>query len=83
MTGVLWVIDAHVLRLGLTAEILRVEESGERVPAESMKVMEALAAEECDVVAWFGSDGYLSLRSIVVRFRPYLRSVALTRVEYG
>lgn len=83
VTGVLWVIDAYVLRLGVAAEIVRVEESGERVPAESMKVMEALAAEECDVVAWFGSDGHLSLRSILVRLWPLWHSVALRCIEHG
>jgi len=64
--GTIWVLDANVLRSALAGEIAKVEESGERVPAESMKVMEALAADESDVVAWVGSDGRLVLRSIVV-----------------
>jgi hypothetical protein len=81
--GTLWVLDADHLRSGLAAQIFRVEESGERVPAESMKIMEALAAEESDVVAWLGSDGVLSLRSIVVR--PIVSCYStLTRVsEHG
>lgn len=75
-------MDAEVLRVGLAAEIARVEESGERVPAESMKVMEALAAEESDVVTWLGNDGSISLRSIVVCVHRSVSPI-LKSVEYG
>jgi hypothetical protein len=64
--GSIWILDADILRRSLAEELTRIKEGERNVSVEILRILEALAAEENDVVAWIGKDGILALRSIMV-----------------
>lgn len=63
--GTIWPLEADIVREAIKVA-LEQDEQEKKPGVEVRRMMEALLAEETDVVAWIGEDGSLSLRSIVV-----------------
>ncbi|WVQ94063.1 hypothetical protein IAU59_001141 [Kwoniella sp. CBS 9459] len=62
--GTIWVWNAQILRQAVAEELDQLKQQKER-GSPVIKTLEALQAEESDVVAWVGPDGTMVIRSIV------------------
>lgn len=61
--GTIWVPDTQIIR-SAASEALK---GAENVPQSARTTLEAIEAEEMDVVFWFGPHGSFAARSIMVR----------------
>ncbi|WVQ76366.1 hypothetical protein IAR50_006031 [Cryptococcus sp. DSM 104548] len=80
--GAMWAWDAEVLKSAIRAQLRQAKADKQKGVEEGMKSLETMEAEECDVVAWVGPDGSISLRSIINMDRKpptLLKSLSLAR----
>ncbi|OCF41725.1 hypothetical protein I317_04429 [Kwoniella heveanensis CBS 569] len=81
--GSIWVWDAQILRQALEEDLERIKQRKQQ-DASVLKILEALQAEESDVVVWVGPDGTLVIRSIVnIERKPptLLKTLPLARLK--
>jgi hypothetical protein len=64
--GTLVPLDARVIQSALQRELVHQKSGGLKISAHAQKLLTGLQGEEGDVIAWFGRDGTVSFRSIVV-----------------
>jgi hypothetical protein len=60
--GTLWIPDTQVIRSAARAAL----NSGDRIPQSAKEKLESIDAEETDLVLWFGADGAIAVRFIMV-----------------
>lgn len=64
--GTIWVPDAATLKVAATAALQHARAKRVILDAEPAKALELLECNEMDVAVWFGPDGTVSLRAILV-----------------
>jgi hypothetical protein len=61
-TGTIWVPDAKIIKAAAGAAL----KSDKRLPQSAREKLESIDTEEMDLVMWFGNDGAIAVRSILV-----------------
>lgn len=61
--GTIWVPDTQMVKAAATSAL----EGKEHISASTREKLEAIDGEEMDLVLWFGEDGAVAARSILVR----------------
>lgn len=64
--GIIVPLDARVIQSALQLELVRQKSVDRNISANAQKLLTGLQGEEGDVIVWFGQDGIVSFRSIVV-----------------
>ena len=70
MQGQIWPLDAEIIRAEAILELETLGNQASGAAAQIRKILESLAAEECDVFVWLGDDGSVALRSVIVSIAP-------------
>lgn len=66
--GTIWVPDAAALKAAASAALAHARANRVILDAEPAKALELLECNEMDVAVWFGPDGTVSLRAILVSY---------------
>lgn len=72
--GTIWVPDAAGVKAAAKAALAHARANRVILEAEPAKALELLECNEMDVAVWFGPDGTVSLRAILVSLLPCVRS---------
>lgn len=70
--GTLWLPDAEVVKTAAKAALSHARANRVILEEAPAKALELLESNEMDIAVWFGPDGTVSLRSILVSSPPHL-----------